>query len=238
MVDCRGCSPTIRIFNYSITDPVRFKPPPAKSQTQFTYVSTLQPPTPTTTITNTEPLTFFEFSCLPPAPKLSATITSVPTSSLTPTASPVPPVSAEAQELIDELRTLNLYVALLANGGFQDVLCSAINPPALSNNTGINGTAVQNEVCFGAAIQTINPPLSPFVVQANQASLQATAEIALYAVQVTAGYGGVTSATKAELAYLCEEIDEQSLNSLFVGYVVDEGTRVKRFVCDMASNST
>ncbi|KAL8947358.1 MAG: hypothetical protein Q9222_006349 [Ikaeria aurantiellina] len=198
------------------------------------FLPMVQPPTPTTTITNTEPLTFFEFSCLPPAPALSATISSVPTSTPTSTAFAVPPLGVPAQELIDELRTLNLYVALLANGGFLDVLCSAINPPALSNNTGINGTAVQNEVCFGAAIQTINPPLFPVFVQSNQINLQKFAEIALYAVQVTSGYGGVASTTKAELEDLCEEIDEQNLNTLFAGYIANEGTRVKRFVCDMA----
>ncbi|KAL2045109.1 hypothetical protein ABVK25_012226 [Lepraria finkii] len=69
------------------------------------------------TITNTEPLTFFEFSCLPTTP-LSATISSTPASLYTPTASPIPPVSARGQQLINELRTVNLYIALIANSGF------------------------------------------------------------------------------------------------------------------------
>ena len=124
---------------------------------------------------------------------------------------------------------MNLYVALIANGGFQDVLCSAINPPALSNNTGLDGDVVQNEVCFSAAVQTINPPLSPFVVQGNQIALPLIAEIALYAVQVAAGYGGV-KATKAELNALNDQIDEQGLNAVFVGYISKEGTRVKNFI--------
>ena len=178
-------------------------------------------------------MTFFEFSCLPTT-LLSATISSTPTSLPTPTASPIPPVSAEGQQLIKELRTVNLYVALIANGGFQDVLCSAINPPSLSNNTGIDGAAVQNEVCYIAAVQKINPPLYPLVVQGNQITLQTTAEIALYAVQVAAGYGGLT-ATGAELRALNEEVDEQTLNALFVGYIPNEGTRVKDFIRDAAN---
>ena len=112
------------------------------------------------------------------------------------------------------------------------MLCSAINPPALSNNTGINGTAVQNEVCFTAAIQTINPPLFPIVVEGNQIGLQKYAEIALYAVQVAAGYGGVKSPTRKELRVLCDELDEDRLNALFIGYIINEGTRVKNFVCN------
>lgn len=128
---------------------------------------------------------------------------------------------------------MNLYVALIANGGFADVSCSAINPPALSNNTGINGTAVQNEVCFAASIQAINPPLYPLVVQGNQIGLQKFAGISLYAVQVAAGYGGVT-ATKSDLEKLYEEIDEESLNALFIGYIPEEGTRVKNYVRNAA----
>ncbi|KAL9038335.1 MAG: hypothetical protein Q9214_005319 [Letrouitia sp. 1 TL-2023] len=211
---------------------VKIIPRRAMAKRQLGTYPTTPPPTPTTTITNTEPLTIFEFSCLPTAFP-SATISSTPSTAITPTASPVPPIDAEGQELIDELRTLNLYVALIANGGFEDVLCSAINPPALSNNTGINGTAVQNEVCFTASIQAINPPLYPLVVQGNQIGLQKFAEISLYAVQVAAGYGGVT-ATKSDLEKLYEEIDEESLNALFIGYILEEGTRVKNYVRNAA----
>lgn len=128
---------------------------------------------------------------------------------------------------------MNLYVALIANGGFADVVCSAINPPALSNNTGINGTAVQNEVCFAAGIQAINPPLFPLAVQGNQIALQQFAEISLYAVQVAARYGGVT-ATRSDLEKLYEEVDEESLNALFIGYIPGEGTRVKNYIRNAA----
>ena len=92
---------------------------------------------------------------------------------------------------------------------------------------------MQNEVCAGAAIQKINPPLFPLVVIGNQFSTKLLAEIALYAVQVAAGYGGV-KATKRELERLNDEIDERLLNSAFIGYIPNEGTRVKNFVRDAA----
>ena len=33
---------------------------------------------------------------------------------------------------------------------------------------------------------------------------------------------------------LCDEIDEQSLDALFIGYISNEGMRVKAFICDAA----
>ena len=44
-VDCRGCTPSIKIFNYSISDPVRSKPPPAHCPCTHHYLfsHSLQP---------------------------------------------------------------------------------------------------------------------------------------------------------------------------------------------------
>ena len=81
-----------------------------------------------------------------------------------------------------------------------------------------------------ASTQEVIPVLGEYVVLNNQISLQKYAEIALYAVQVAAGYGGV-KASKAELQQLCDEIDETKLNGLFIGYIFGEGTTVKDFVC-------
>lgn len=128
---------------------------------------------------------------------------------------------------------MNLYVLLIANGGFQDVLCSGLNPPLLSNNTGIDGNAVQNEVCFSAGIRVLDPTLFPLIVTGNQIAAKSVVEIALYAAQVAAGYGGVT-ASKADLQKLCDEIDETRLNAVFAAYIAKEGSVIKKFVCDAA----
>ncbi|KAI4103421.1 MAG: hypothetical protein L6R37_003860 [Teloschistes peruensis] len=101
---------------------------------------------------------------------------------------PVPPprINATAQALIDEIRTAILYVSLIGNDGNLPKLCSVINPSALKNETGINGTAVLTEVCGAASIAVYDPRIAQQVVLANQLGLQYL-YTALYAVEVLAG---------------------------------------------------
>ncbi|KAL9581001.1 MAG: hypothetical protein Q9212_004155 [Teloschistes hypoglaucus] len=142
-----------------------------------------------------------------------------------PTASPPPRINATAQALIDEIRTAILYASLIGNDGNLPKLCSVINPSALKNETGINGTAVLNEVCGAASIAVYDPRIAEQVVLANQLGVQYL-YTALYAVEVLAGFGGGTNRTT-----LCNEIDENLLNNLFIAYVNGTGTDIKRFVC-------
>lgn len=124
-----------------------------------------------------------QYSCL------SSTIT--PSSSISqpmvpispPTAVPPPPIDASAQILVDDLRTIILYAELIGNDGNLAKLCSALNPAALFNETGINGTVVQNEVCTAAAIAKYSPGLAQTVVLENQSGVSFL-QAALFAVQV------------------------------------------------------
>ena len=112
-------------------------------------------------------------------------------------------------------------------------LCRLINPSALAQISGIaiNGTAVQEEVCALAAIKLASPSLYEIVVSENQLAVQYLAE-ALFAVQVAGNYAGGPN-----LAKLCTEIEETLINGIFVGYIADEGTAVKNYVCSAASAS-
>ncbi|KAL8939953.1 MAG: hypothetical protein Q9216_003079 [Gyalolechia sp. 2 TL-2023] len=141
----------------------------------------------TNTATVTSPkTTSSEFTCLPSTSiPMNVTTTSFPPLN-TPTAAPLPPINETAQTLIDELRTAILYASLIANGGNEAKICSAINPVSLSNGTGLNGVAVQNEVCATAAIQKFIPALGKAVVLSNQIGLQYLT-VALFAVQVLSG---------------------------------------------------
>ncbi|KAI4194925.1 MAG: hypothetical protein LQ350_007501 [Teloschistes chrysophthalmus] len=142
-----------------------------------------------------------------------------------PTAVPPPRINATAQALIDEIRTVILYASLIGNDGNLPKLCSVINPSALKNETGINGTAVLNEVCGAASIAVYDPRIAEQVVLENQLGVQYL-YTALYAVEVLAGFGGGTNRTT-----LCNEIDENLLNNLFIAYVNGTATDIKRFVC-------
>ena len=153
-----------------------------------------------------------------------------------PTPPPFQPANPEAQFLLNELQTLLLASILFAADGFPDVLCSAINPVALSNNTGINGTAVQDILCQAGAIQKIDPAAYPLVVTDNQAGLT-FATAAIFAVNVAAGSGGINAATPGNLAILCGEVNELVLNSGFASFSPGTGTRVKNFVCRGANGT-
>ena len=109
-----------------------------------------------------------------------------------------------------------------------------INVPALSNGTGINATAVQDEVCNVALLQKFYPALSVGVIELNQINTATTVEFALYAVQVAAGYGGIM-ASKFDLQKLCDEIDAGQLNGVFAAYITGQGAVVKDFVCSAAA---
>ncbi|KAG8528325.1 uncharacterized protein KY384_007243 [Bacidia gigantensis] len=162
-----------------------------------------------------------------------ATVSFVPSPAPAPsnTTAPVPPLSDEATSLINDLKTVTLYASLIANGGFSDVLCSAINPTSLGDGTGINGTAVLSEICFTAAIQAIDPPLYPAVVKLNQEAVatKGVLETALFAVEAAAGYGGVT-VSKGDLGRLYREIDEVKLGNLFIGFKEGRAKDVSGFV--------
>ncbi|KAL8786960.1 MAG: hypothetical protein Q9213_002503 [Squamulea squamosa] len=103
-----------------------------------TNTATITSPTTTTT----------EFACLPSTVTSTTPSISVPSISISsPTAVPTPHVNGTAQALINEIRTALLYAELIGNDGNLPKLCSVIDPVALFNEIGINGTMVQLEVC-------------------------------------------------------------------------------------------
>ena len=126
-----------------------------------------------------------------------------------------------------------MYAELFSNAGDEEKLCSLINPSSLAKISGIaiNGTAVQEEVCALAAIEFASPSLSGTVISENQLAVQYLAT-ALFAVQVAGNFAGGPN-----LAKLCSEIEETLINGIFVGYIADEGTAVKNYVCSAASAS-
>ncbi|KAL8985938.1 MAG: hypothetical protein Q9177_004297 [Variospora cf. flavescens] len=150
-------------------------------------VSDIGPGESTNTATVTSPITTSsEFSCLPSTSmSMNVSTTAIPPLN-TPTAVPPPPINQSAQTLIDELRTAILYASLIANGGNQADICGGINPVSLSNNTGLKGVIVQNEVCATAAIQRFRPALGEALFLSNQIGLTYLT-IALFAVQVVSG---------------------------------------------------
>ncbi|KAI4234147.1 MAG: hypothetical protein LQ349_003974 [Xanthoria aureola] len=201
-VDCQSSSLVVRTFSGAVVTAT---------------ANTASVTSPVTTST--------QYSCL------SSTIT--PSSSISeptfpispPTAVPPPPIDAKAQILVDDLSTIILYAELIGNDGNLAKLCSALNPAALFNETGINGTAVQNEVCSAAAIAKYLPGLAQTVVLENQSGVSFL-QAALFAVQVLGRFGGCT-----DRATLCKEIDETLINNLAIGFVEKTGTAVKQYVC-------
>ena len=145
----------------------------------------------------------------------------------------LPTASPTAQAFIDELSTAILYAELFSNGGDEETLCRLINPSSLAEIKGIaiNGTAVQEEVCALGAIELASPSLSDVVISENQLAVQYLAT-ALFAVQVAGNFAGGPN-----LAKLCSEIETNLLNDIFIGYIADEGTAVKNYVCSAASAS-
>ncbi|KAL8979835.1 MAG: hypothetical protein Q9205_004929 [Flavoplaca limonia] len=142
------------------------------------------------TATVTSPATTStSYSCLPTTVTSSFSLSEPSLSISPPSALPTPPIDPAAQILVDELRTAILYAELIGNDGNLAKLCSAINSAALFNETGINGTAIQNEVCSAAAIAKYLPSIAQAVILENQTGvffLQA----ALFAVQVVSRQDG------------------------------------------------
>ncbi|MCJ1471175.1 hypothetical protein MMC07_009823 [Pseudocyphellaria aurata] len=162
--------------------------------------------------------------------QLPATVT-VTGSIPTPTASPLPPVNPKVQTLLDELATAIVYATLIANDNNLTATCALVDPPALSNITGINGKIVQLEVCSAAKIQAQNATASELVVLANQRGVPFLAT-ALYAVQVAGNFAGGTDLDK-----LCSEIETVSITDLFSKYIDNFGTKIKNFVCNAAKHA-
>lgn len=172
-------------------------------------------------------------------PHTSARITSTSVSSFTipaPTASPLPPINPTAQTFLNELGTAFLYAVLIANGDKtgRDAaqICDAVNPRALSKlfNGGINGTAIKREICTAAKTESGNPELGAMLVKGNREGAGYLA-IAVYAVQVVAGYAG-----GSDLKKLCSEIEAVLIDDLFIGYTNTKvGTEVKNYVCNAAN---
>lgn len=163
----------------------------------------------------------------PPA-SVSLTRTTIPA----PTASPLPPVSPTVEAFIGELSTAILYASLIGNDNDLAALCPLINPPALSNITGVNGTIVREEVCAAATVVAENAEFGEQLVLLNQrgVSLFATA---LFAVQVAGNYAGGT-----DLNTLCSEIEADLISLLFIGYIDNFGKTVKDYVCNAARSTS
>lgn len=163
-------------------------------------------------------------------PPASVTVTGTTVS--TPTASPLPPVSPTVAAFIGELSTAILYASLIGNDNDLAALCPLINPPALSNITGINGEIVRKEVCAAVRVLAQNSTLGDQVVLENQkgVSLLGTA---LFAVQVAGNYAGGTDLNK-----LCSEIEAELINVLFIGYIDNFGTTIKKYICDAAKSTS
>ncbi|KAI4226630.1 MAG: hypothetical protein L6R40_008271 [Gallowayella cf. fulva] len=176
------------------------------------------------TATVTSPATTStDFACLASTATTSSYSISATTPTISPpTAVPPPPINGTAQALVDQLRTAILYVSLVGNDGNLAKLCSVINPAALFNETGINGTAVQNEVCSAAAIAKYLPRLAQVVVLNNQKGASYL-HTALFAVQAVSRFGGCANRTT-----LCDEVDETLINNLFIAYINGTGTAVKK----------
>lgn len=150
-----------------------------------------------------------------------------------PTITSLPPVSSTVQTLINDLFTALLYVELISNGGDSEKLCSVIDPPSLNQipGIGINGSAIQRQVCAAGALNFYSPDLVPPFIVANQIGVSYLAT-ALFAVQVAGNYAGGTN-----LSTLCAEIQTTYVNDLFGGYLLGIGTAVKDYVCSAASAS-
>ena len=120
------------------------------------------------------------FVCKPSRP---ASSDAVPAGVPTATQSALPPVGSEASTLINELRTAIFFAELVSNDNDVQKLCSVISPTALSNVTGIDGVAVQREVCNAASIQIARPNLLKTIEIRNQNSVSIL-QNALFTVQV------------------------------------------------------
>lgn len=165
------------------------------------------------------------------AQKLPATVT-VTGSIHLPTASPLPPVRPKVEAFLDELATAIIYASLIANDNNLTATCALIDPPALSNITGINGKIIQTEVCSAAKIQAQNATASEQVVLANQRGVPFLAT-ALFAVQVAGNYAGGTDLNK-----LCSEIETGVISDLFSNYIDNFGTTIKNYICNAAKSTS
>ncbi|KAL8870690.1 MAG: hypothetical protein Q9174_003322 [Haloplaca sp. 1 TL-2023] len=169
-----------------------------------------------------------KFACLPSNAESTTPTSSVTLPAFSPSAAPEPPQS-EGQTLIDQIQTMILYASLIGNDGNLPKLCSVINPAALDNETGINGTAVQQEVCAGASISlALGQTFTDFLVQENQVGVSFL-YLALFAVQATLPSLGVIPANQTAL---CNVVEEDLLNRLSIGYIEGRGTAIKQFVCE------
>ncbi|KAL8991719.1 MAG: hypothetical protein Q9169_007715, partial [Polycauliona sp. 2 TL-2023] len=176
----------------------------------------------TNTATVTSPATIStQYSCLSSTVTSSLSVSEPSVSPGPPTATPTPPIDPKAQAIVDNLRTEILYAGLIGNGGNLAKLCSAINPAALFNETGINGTAVQTEVCNAAALAIFVPGLAQITILANQLGV-AFLEAALFAVQVISRFAGCGDRTA-----LCNQVDETLINNKSIGFLNGFGTTVK-----------
>lgn len=130
------------------------------------------------------------------------------------------------------METTILYASLIGSGGFLDQLCAAINPAGFSSIFGINGTAIQSEVCSAADLQLVLPSFATVVVAENAEAVGPIGFLttALYAVQLVAGFAGAT-ASAADIASLCPKIETTLINNLGIGFVTGLGDAVKSFVC-------
>ena len=123
-------------------------------------------------------------------------------------------------------------MTLIAQAGFLDQLCAAINPAGLSSIFGINGTVIQSEVCASADLQIFLPGFAAAAVTENAEGAGPTGFLAtaLFAVQLVAGYTGVT-ASAGDVTNLCARIETTLINNLGIGYVDGLGDMVKNYVC-------
>ena len=180
-VDCSGCSLAVSTFQAVINPSVSIAPllplpyPPTYTCSTLILVSINYWLTPLkqasiNTTTLSLPLTTSStFFCAPsttsPEPTTPISLPSGPVAQ--PTASPLPPLNGTASTLIPDLQTALLYLELLGNANLRK-LCSVINPAALSNITGINGTAVQSEVCGSASVEKFDPALAEIAAASNR----------------------------------------------------------------------
>lgn len=160
-------------------------------------------------------------------PPASVTITN--TTIPAPTASPLPPVSPTVEAFIGELSTAILYASLIGNDNDLAALCTLVNPPALSNITGVNGEIVRDQVCRVVRLLAQTSAFGEQVILENQrgVSLLTTA---LFAVQVAGNFAGGTN-----LNTLCSEIEAELINILFIGYIDNFGTKIKDYICNAAN---
>lgn len=142
----------------------------------------------------------------------------------------LPSLKEPANTLLEELSTAVTYAVLISNGN-ADALCKALNATSLSKVPFINGTAVKTTVCNVARIGRQSPELESTLINLNQDWVKYLFT-ANYGVSVAGGYAGGT-----DLTNLCNRVDVEVLNNLFIGYLDDRkvGQDVKDYVCSAAA---